>query len=250
MPLRPNPDQSRLPATFRPAPITLSLPAIRQVDETERELRYHAQADNNQCCGYFPSLTGHPGISVALPACRDFASIMPTITHAGVTYRFNFIRLSLTCQSSLPTYHLDTDAATALTGDPATLGQRQVGRILLNLSARDQRALHYLDLDVAATPLTREGSYVRASEGADITRYARFAAIPPRTGTIVHGIRFASSHVLHSGVDGPHGHFVAAYGYDHDTAASPLRGRVDEPARPGWCPAPRVGWIRRQFWSY
>ncbi len=41
----------------------------------------------------------------------------PTISHAGMTYRFNFLRLSLVCQSADPAFHLDSDAATALTGD-------------------------------------------------------------------------------------------------------------------------------------
>jgi hypothetical protein len=191
-----NPGHDRLPAALRPSPVTVELPAIERVEEAERELARHARADDHRCWGYFPSLTGRPGIHADLPACRDFASVLPEIIAADVHYRFNFIRLSLRCQSQQPAYHLDSDAATALTGDLATLAQRRVGRLLLNLSTTEERNLYYLDLDVsAARPAVR-------------------AAIPPRSGQTAHGICFVANHVLHSGVDGPNGHFVAAYGYD------------------------------------
>jgi hypothetical protein len=214
MPPRLTPDCDRLPAALRPSLLTTELPTIRHVDAAERELRRHAKADDHRCWGYFPSLTGRPGIHVDLPACRDFASAVPEIIAAGVGYRFNFIRLSLRCQSLEPLYHLDSDAATALTGNPATLHQRLVGRILLNLSQTEDRHLYYLDLDVAAAALTRQGSYVRASARTQAARYAMRATIPPRSGSTVYGITFLANRVLHSGVDGPHGHFVAAYGYD------------------------------------
>jgi hypothetical protein len=205
----------RLPADLRPSPVVVELPSVRPVEDAGHELARHAQADDHRCWGYFPSLTGRPGIQAGLPACRDFASALPEFTIAGADYRFNFIRLSLRCQSQQPAYHLDSDAATALTGDPATLGRRRVARILLNLSTTQERNLYYLDLDVSAAALTREGSYVRVADPALVTRYAVRAAIPPRSGKIAHGISFVASQVLHSGVDGPHGHFVAAYGYEY-----------------------------------
>jgi hypothetical protein len=43
-------------------------------------------------------------------------------------------------------------------------------------------------------------------------RLSRVAVIPPRVGTTVHGLAFASNRVLHSGLDGEHGHLIAAYG--------------------------------------
>jgi hypothetical protein len=220
VPSRLNPARDRLPAALRPVPVAVTLPAIGLVDEAEHELRQHAQADAHRCWGYFPSLTGRPGIHVDLPFCRDFADAVPEVAGAGARYRFNFIRLSVggsnctAARSPQPSYHLDSDAATALTGDPATLDQRDVGRILLNLSPTGERTLHYLDLDVSATALTHEGAYVRPADPTAPAGYAARATIPPRSGRIVHGIRFVANRVLHSGVDGPHGHFVAAYGYD------------------------------------
>lgn len=208
-----------LPARLRPAPVTVELPAAAAVDAAERELARHAGADGQQCWGYFPSLTGRPGIRTDLPACQQLASTVPEITAAGTRYQFNFLRLSLRCQSTQAAYHLDTDAATALTGDPATLDQRLVGRILLNLSTTQERHLCYLDLHPSAVALTWEGSYVRVAGQAVAAEHAARATIPPRTGTVAHGVSFLANHVLHSGVDGPHGHFVAAYGYDHDISA-------------------------------
>jgi hypothetical protein len=209
-----NPGHDRLPAALRPSPVTVELPAIERVEEAERELARHARADDHRCWGYFPSLTGRPGIHADLPACRDFASVLPEIIAADVHYRFNFIRLSLRCQSQQPAYHLDSDAATALTGDLATLAQRRVGRLLLNLSTTEERNLYYLDLDVSAAALTSKGAYVQVADQALAARPAVRAAIPPRSGKTAHGICFVANHVLHSGVDGPNGHFVAAYGYD------------------------------------
>ncbi len=60
---------------------------------------------------------------------------------------------------------------------------------------------------------------MRAADQALAERHAVGATIPPRSGTIVRGTSFVANHVLHSGVDRPHGHFVAAYGYDLDARA-------------------------------
>ena len=129
-----------------------------------------------------------------------------------MTYRFNFLRLSLVRQSADPAFHLDSDAATALSGDVGSLNQREVLRLLLNLSSQDERVLHYLDVDPRTTNLVAAGSYVRAKDPERLQTRARVAIIPPRMGTTVHGLAFASNRVLHSGVDGEHGHFIAAYG--------------------------------------
>jgi hypothetical protein len=75
--------------------------------------------------------------------------------------------------------------------------------------------VYYLDLAATAAALTWEGSCVRLADQTLATLHARRAAIPPRSGTTAYGIRFLANQVLHSGVDGRHGHFVAAYGYDH-----------------------------------
>jgi hypothetical protein len=209
--------RNRLPAALRPALFAAELPAIAHLEEAEHELERHAQADDQRCWGYFPALAGRAGIHADLPACREFAGAMPEISVADATYQFNFIRLSLRSQSQRAAYHLDSDAATALTGDPATLSERQVGRVLLNLSATSDRRLHYLDLDVSAVALTSDGSYVRATDQAQAACRTRCTIVPARSGRTVHGVAFIANRVLHSGVDGPRGHFVAAYGYDCDT---------------------------------
>lgn len=136
------------------------------------------------------------------------------MSHAGMTYRFNFLRLSLVRQSADPAFHLDSDAATALTGDVSSLSQREVLRLLLNLSSHEERALHYLDVDPRTTKLVMKGSYVSAKDPDRPQTRARVAVIPPRVGTTVHGLAFASNQVLHSGLDSEHGHFIAVYGIE------------------------------------
>jgi hypothetical protein len=55
---------------------------------------------------------------------------------------------------------------------------------------------------------------VRAKDPERLQTRARVAVIPPRIGTTIHGLAFASNRMLHSGLDGEHGHFVAAYGIE------------------------------------
>jgi len=203
----------RLDPSDRPVPVAFEIPAVgKAAAAAERELRKRAFVDRDRCCGYFPALAGAPGILTNLPACREFASRLPQISCSEGVYRFNFLRLSLVRHGADPAYHLDSDAETAITGDVATLRERRILRLLLNLSTRTQRHLHYLDLDPWSVDLDRRGSYLCAAKPAALHRHARVMAIPSRRGSIVHGVAFASNSVLHSGVDDLHGHFVAAYG--------------------------------------
>lgn len=200
---------------LRPGPVELDLEPVGEViAAAEDELRFGAVEDRDRCCGYFPALAGMSGIRSQLPACGVFAEALPEISHGGVAYRFNFLRLSLVCQSADPAFHRDSDAATALTGDVSGLDEREVLRLLLNLSSQQERALHYLDVDPRSIDLVAEGSYVRAKDPEILQTRIRVAIIAPRTGTTVHGLAFASNRVLHSGVDGEEGHFIAAYGVE------------------------------------
>jgi hypothetical protein len=126
---------------------------------------FSARFDLDKCCGYFPALVGTEGIVSDLPACQMFAAELAQITHSGSVYHFNFLRLSLVRQSSKPEFHLDSDAATALTGDAETLRQQYVLGMVLNLSATDQRTLHYLDVDSESIPLCFQGGYVKSLRG-------------------------------------------------------------------------------------
>jgi hypothetical protein len=150
---------------LRPTPVELELELISDViTAAEAELRLGAISDRDRCCGYFPALTEMSGIRTELPACRSFADALPEISHAGMSFGFNFLRISLIRQSADPAFHLDSDAATALTGDVRDLSERVVLRLLLNLSSQDERMLHYLDADPRTTDLVAEGSYVCAAE--------------------------------------------------------------------------------------
>jgi hypothetical protein len=209
----------RLDAHVRPTHVELECPIeVGDINAVEHELRAWAQVDRDGCRGYFPALGSLPGIHSDLPACRLFAARFPLVKHAGEEYRFNFVRLSLLAQSVEPAYHLDSDAASAVGGDLATLRRRRVRRVLLNLSSQAERTLHYLDVDPFSVELACEGSYVRAVDPAGLHVYARSAVIPARRGTSIAGLLFVSNQVLHSGVDDANGHFVAAYGAE--TSAS------------------------------
>jgi hypothetical protein len=184
------------------------------LDAVWSELADWAAIDMDRCCGYFPSLAGKPGIVDDLAACRAFADAYPKMVWEGFTLPFNFIRLSLRRQAVAPTYHLDTDAATALTGDPATLKDRLVRRVLLNLSATHERVLHYLDLNPFTTRLAIQSFYVCLARNEEARGREASVAIPPRNGSNIHGVSFVANQVLHRGLDEETGHFVAAYGLD------------------------------------
>jgi hypothetical protein len=200
---------------------------VRGAPAAERELRSRAWYDFDKCCGYFPALAGADGIVSDLPACRRFAAEMPQITHGGSVYHFNFLRVSLVQQSREPEFHLDSDSATAVTGDAETLRQRRVLRMVLNLSTSSPRALHYLDVDSRSIQLIFRGGYVKVAQTESLAENVLIAVIPPRQGASVHGLVFVSNRVLHSGVDDESGHFIAAYGMETDEAG--VEGSVDDP---------------------
>jgi hypothetical protein len=206
---------SRLSAMHHPVAVALDLPGLAgSIAEVETELGACAALDENGCCGYFPALEGVARINSDLPACRAFEDRLPSIAHYGVEYRFNFIRLSSIRQSVDPAFHLDSDSATALSGDVTTLGQRRVARLLLNLSLQSERVLHFLDVDPCWVDLVSDGTYVRAADPGRFMERARTMVIPARSGPCIAGLLFTASAVLHSGVDRAGGHFVAAYGID------------------------------------
>jgi hypothetical protein len=205
----------RLAAIHHPVAVEIRLPGLAEsTADAELELGARAAVDRDRCCGYFPALRGVHGIDCDLPACHAFATSLPTIDYGGTRFRFNFLRLSLKQQSVDPAYHLDSDAATALSGDLTTIRRRRVERLLLNLSSRNERTLHYLDVDSCCVELVADGSYVRAADPRGLADRALTANIPPRRGSYVAGLLFAANMVLHSGVDDVSGHFVGAYGVD------------------------------------
>ncbi len=209
------PSPEWLSATWRPRPFQQRWRLDPDLlDAVWSELAGWAAMDAEQCCGYFPSLAGRAGIVHDLPACRRFADECPEIVTEGCTLRFSFIRVSLRRQAEAPAYHLDTDASTAVTGKPATLKDRLVRRVLLNLSATQERVLHYLDLDPYTTRLAYRASYVCLGDTEAARDRETHITIPPRRGCIIHGVSFVANHVLHSGVDTESGHFVAAYGLE------------------------------------
>jgi hypothetical protein len=208
----------QLDGTCHPAAVELEIPLVAQeAAAVEHELRTPADQDPDRCCGYFPALAGQGGIVSDLPTCQAFAARLPYIFHGGYRYEFNFLRLSLVQQSTDPSYHLDSDAATALTGDVAAINRRQIRRLLLNLSARSDRNLCYLNLDPGSVELAVDGSYIGVADPDALRGYGLIATIPQRRGSTVHGLVFASNLVLHSGLDDQDGHFVAAYGIETDT---------------------------------
>jgi hypothetical protein len=216
MRLRPNAarcptDKAFVPVRFRGF---LEWPAVQAIKRADHELRRRAAADENRCAGFFPSLSGLPDIESDLPSCRALMHLVPEIEHEGRTYGFNFIRLSLVCQASAPTWHIDSDAATALTGGDVPPTDRLIHRLLLNLSEARARVLHYLDVDALTIDLVQHGGYIRPAETKSPVGRALSISVPAREGPVVHGISFVSNRILHSGQDDETGHFVAAYGLE------------------------------------
>lgn len=195
---------------FAPVPFCdfLEWQAVVAIESADCELRHRAATDQNRCAGFFPSLSGVPGIDGDFPSCRELMYLLPEIEHEGRSYRFNFIRLSLVCQASEPAWHIDSDAATALTGGNVHPADRLIHRLLLNLSETRERVVTYLDVDVSRIDLIQDGGYIRPAGSEPPLGKAFSVSVPPREGRMVHGIRFVSNRILHSGRDDEDGHFV------------------------------------------
>lgn len=171
-----------------------------------------AQCDANRCCGYFPALAGQQGIESDLPCSRQFGSALPKVEMEGMHLSFNFLRISLLQQQGDFPFHLDSDVATALTGDISTLNQRAVWRLLLNLNASHPRQFAYLDLQADASELRFGQGYVHYALAEIPSGALQTIRLLPRSGSIIHGVLFCANRVLHTGQDDENGHFVAAYG--------------------------------------
>lgn len=201
-----------LPTQFTPLEVTVTLPASEtSIADAEAELRIKAETDTNHCYGYFPAMKGTDSINTDLPKSQAFAENVPTLEVEGKRLTFNFIRLSLIQQKSDSPFHLDSDAATALTGDTATISKRLVWRLLLNLNDKHARTLSYLDVDTSSMRLTNSDGYIHC-EDEQAAETEKSIAIPPRNGQEVHGVLFCASRVLHTGKDDEFGHFVLGYG--------------------------------------
>jgi hypothetical protein len=218
----------QLEPALHPAAVELEIPFLTWgAAAVEHELRLRAAADPDGCCGYFPALASNVSIISDLPDCQTFAAGLPHIWCGGYRYEFNFLRLSLVQQCQHAAYHLDSDAATALTGDVTAIKGRQIRRLLLNLSTQSERSLHYLNLDPRSVELAVDGSYIRAADPRSLRGHGLVATIAPRRGSSVHAVSFISNMVLHSGVDDENGHFVAAYGIETDASDSlPAQGQA------------------------
>ena len=216
-----------LPYAFKPVEIELELPVDESIiTGADEELRLRAGADANGCYGYFPSMRGMASIDSDLPRSQAFAEAIPSITIDDKVLGFNFIRMSLIQQRGDTPFHLDSDAATALTGNVETLGSRLVWRLLLNLSDTHPRTLAYLDADTEYLKLDNDRGHIHCKDESPAAT-ARNHTIPPRTGRVARGVLFCASRVLHTGRDDENGHFVAGFGCEQ-----PAPARLISPDRP------------------
>jgi hypothetical protein len=187
--------------------------AIRpeRIERVAHELDVRARDDPNRCFGYFPGMAQVPHIEHDLPASRAFAQDVPSLRLEEKDLFFNFLRLSRMKQPAKDAFHLDSDAATALTGDQGTLTTRLVLRLLLNLSAMLARTVAYADVDASTVRIRADGGYLFCYDTVPAAAVRR-VILPPRQGLVVSGLLLCTNRVLHAGVDDDEGHFVAAYG--------------------------------------
>src|SRR5690606_31119097 len=109
------------------------------LDALEAELDTHAQLDDDGCYGYFPGFAADTHLSESV----RFSRLVPAITVDELALGFNFLRYSLGPQPALHGLHLDTDAATAVTGPGMSQQQdREVWRLFLNMDRQRTRNVH------------------------------------------------------------------------------------------------------------
>jgi hypothetical protein len=193
--------------------ISLEIPdrAVSLVTAAQAELAVQAATDPDQCAGYFPAFAPDQHLVHAI----ELANTIPEITVDDTTLGFNFLRYSARQQPQLHGMHLDTDAATAVTG-PAMEQQhgREVWRLLLNLHPLLARDV-YIAPDVSTSKLDCEyrDGYLAVVGGLD-TGDIQTITLPQRQGATVAGLLFCANQVPHMGSDSRGGHFVAGYGME------------------------------------
>lgn len=202
---------------YTPQVICLDLPVeTKLIEAAEFELTAGAIEDVNDCRGFFPSLAGLEGMVDNLPCSELFATKLGHISLAGRNFNFNFLRLSTTKQESFAPYHIDSDTATALTGDVETLHRRLNWRLLLNLSCKVDREFAYLDQKIIQDEIAWQSGYLAYDRKPDASS-ERTLRLRSREGTATEAVLFCANKVLHRGNDGKKGHFVAAYGFEEET---------------------------------
>lgn len=201
--------KTALPSQFQPKLVTITLPdgSDDLINAVQSELTRFAKKDANQCWGYFPALKEK---NQGLEASKKLSQELSVIEQGGKQLSLNFARISLIQQTGDSPFHMDSDSKTALTGDVDSINSRLVWRLLINLHPGQSRTLGYLDLDVSKLTLTTDGGYIHYT--GDTTKYERGIVIPARQGSVVQGVLFCASRVLHTGKDSEEGHFVAGYG--------------------------------------
>lgn len=200
-----------LPQQLQPIEVALPTGDAAVIEAVGLELTGRAKQDADRCFGYFPALRDSEGIETSLPACENFAGANPNIQIGDRRLNFNFLRRSLIQQKGFAAFHIDTDAATAVTGDIETIHERRVWRLLINLSSDIPRVFMYSDIDPDSLDIDSSEGYLFYDKDIDPGNIKRIT-LPPQTDTTTSGVLFCSNRVLHSGQDDKHGHFVAGYG--------------------------------------
>lgn len=181
------------------------------IARARNELAARAELTTDRCFGYFPGCE-LVGIEQNLPASKGVNRHMPRMQVGEHELSFNFLRLALRPQPPCDPWHLDSDAATAVTGDREKTQTTTVWRALLNLSVQERRVVEYLDVDPSSVGLVETDGYISLPDTSYDEAYARRVILPPKDGLLVCGVLFAASQVLHRGNDGQGGHFVGGYG--------------------------------------
>lgn len=209
--------RKKLSDTFTPKIVTVAFPFDESlIQSVEQELSARASQDTDKCFGYFPGMKGRQDIAFDLPISQQFAEQAKTLDVTGKKLYFNFLRLSLVDQPTISPFHLDSDSATALTGDEATMAQRLVWRLLVNMSDTKSRTVVYLNLDPSSIKLTTYKGYISYPSKSITDDMIKSVKLPPRDKNTVSAVLFCASRVLHAGKDMDSGHFVAGYGVDED----------------------------------
>lgn len=194
---------------FRPTSHRFDLLNSSAIYRAEKELREKACLDTvNSCHGFFPD--HFEDAAEGLPESAAFATAFPGFMVKNMNLTFSWLRLSLVPHTPLAPFHLDGDSKTGFTDEPDP--DRRAWRLVLNLDAEHDREFGFSPIDPWSVPLRLESGYYRAE--AVNTGDREVEVIPHRRGRIVHGVLACVSQLLHVGVEGTHGSFLASYGFE------------------------------------
>jgi hypothetical protein len=185
-----------------PKVITVDFPAEASIRLARDELELAALMDPN-ACAYFSS-DADPQV---YKFSRYLVRKQPVVEVNERTLNFSFLRSSLIRQEPMYGLHLDAVTDSGLDQDGAVPEGARLWRVVLNLGDQARKLAYSTQHPETAEIEVIDGFRVVQEPDPNMVN---IIDLPPRERTLVHGLAFCASHVMHAGQVEPYD-IIAVY---------------------------------------